>query len=108
MRGHTSYEDTSEVVDAIVESGTPLDIDAYAHDIIEFAPELAKSSVSNQISRYSFATPLIENNIEHETVDFNVLHLVDHPSFLVLSMILWLFQSINLLVSHLSSCLKTT
>jgi len=42
LRGHTSYEDTNEVVDAIVESGAPLDIDAHAHDIIEFAPELAK------------------------------------------------------------------
>ena len=36
--GHASYEGTSEIVDAIF--GTPLDVDAHAHDISEFASEL--------------------------------------------------------------------
>ena len=47
----------------IVESCTPLDVDAYAHDISENAPELAKSSVSSRISKYSFAAPLIEDGM---------------------------------------------
>ena len=42
--------------------------------LCEFAPELAESSVSSQISRYSFVTPLIEDDIEHETVDLNVIY----------------------------------
>ena len=33
IEGHASNEGTSKVVDAIVESGTPLDVDAHAHDI---------------------------------------------------------------------------
>ena len=65
--GHTSYEDTSEVVDATAESGPPFDVDAHAHDISESAPELTESSVSSQISMYSFATLLIEDDIEHES-----------------------------------------
>ena len=40
--------------------------------ILVSLPELAESSVSSQISRYSFATPLI-NDFEHETVDSNVV-----------------------------------
>ena len=57
----------------IVESSTLLDVDAHAHDISEFAPELAESSVSSQIFRYSFARPLIENDIEHERVESSVV-----------------------------------
>jgi len=71
--GHASYEGTSEVVNVIVESSTLLDVDAHAHDISEFAPELAESSVSSQIFRYSFARPLIENDIEHERVESSVV-----------------------------------
>jgi len=52
----------------------------HAHDISESVPELAESSVSSHISKYSFATPLIEGDIEHEIVGFSVLHLVDHLS----------------------------
>ena len=70
---HASYEGTSEVVNVIIESDTPLNVKAHAHDISKFAPELAESSVSNQISRYSFATSLIEDDIEHETVDSSVI-----------------------------------
>jgi len=36
--GHASYKGISEVVDVIVESGTPLDVDAHAHDISKSAP----------------------------------------------------------------------
>ena len=70
--GHASYEGNSEVVDAIVESGTPLNVNAHAHDISESASELAESCVSSRISRYSFTTLLIEDDIEHETVDSSV------------------------------------
>ena len=61
--GHASYEGISEVVNAIVESITPLDVDAHAYDISESALELAESSVSSQIFRYLFVTPLIEDDI---------------------------------------------
>ena len=82
---HASYEGTSEVVDAIVESGTPLTVDAHVHDTRDSAPELMKSSVSSQISRYLFAI-LIEDEIDHVTVDSSVV--MDHPSPLVLIMII--------------------
>ena len=42
VEGHAFYEDTSKVVDAIVESGTPLTIDAYIHDTSESAPKLVE------------------------------------------------------------------
>jgi len=71
--GHASYEGTSEAVDAIVESGKSFDVDVHAHDICESAPKLAESSVSSQISRYSFATSLIENDIEHETINSSAI-----------------------------------
>ena len=32
-----------------------------------------ESSVSSQISRYSFVTPLIDDEIDHETVDSSVI-----------------------------------
>ena len=67
------YEGTSQVVDVIVESGTPLDVDSHAYDISESVPELVESSVSSQISKYSFVTPLIEDDIEHETVNSSVV-----------------------------------
>ena len=50
--GHASYESTREVVGAIVESGIPLNVDAHAHDISEYALELAEFSISSQISRF--------------------------------------------------------
>jgi len=71
-KDHAFYEGISEVVDAIVESGTILDADTHAHDISEFAFELAESTVSSQISRYSFAIYLIDD-IEHKTVDSSVI-----------------------------------
>jgi len=67
--GHASYEGTSEVADAIVESSTTLTVDAHFHDTSDSSPELVKSSVSSQIPRYSLATLLIED----ETVDSNVV-----------------------------------
>jgi len=36
-------------------------------------PEIVESSVSSQISKYSFATPLIEDEIDHEIVDSSVI-----------------------------------
>ena len=60
-------------MDVIVESDTPLTIDAHVHDTSDSASELVKSSVSCQISRYSFTTLLIEDEINHETVDSSVV-----------------------------------
>ena len=50
-------------MNAIVESGTPLTVDAHVHDTSDSASELVESNVSSQISKYSFATPLIENEM---------------------------------------------
>jgi len=71
--GYTSYEGTSEVVDVIIGSGTPLTIDAQVYDNSDFAFELVEFSVSSQIFRYSFATPLIEDEIDYNTVDSSVI-----------------------------------
>ena len=71
--GHDSYESTSEVVDVIVESSTPLTVDVCAHETSDSAPELVESSVSSQIFWYSFATYLIKEEIDHETVDSSVV-----------------------------------
>jgi len=54
----------------IVESGTPLTVDAHVHDTNDIAPELIEFS---QISRYSFVTLLIEDEIDHETVNSSVV-----------------------------------
>ena len=59
--GHTSYEGTSEVVNVLVDSRTPLIVDAHVPDTSDSASELVESSVSSQISKYSFASPLIED-----------------------------------------------
>ena len=59
--GHTSYEGTSEVVNVIVNFGTLLIVDAHVHDTSDSAYELVESSVSSQISKYSFITPLIKD-----------------------------------------------
>jgi len=72
IKGHASYEGTSEVVLAVIESSTPLNVDAHAHDISESAPEFAEFNVCSQISRYSFVKPLIEDDIEHETIDSSI------------------------------------
>ena len=50
-KGHASYEGTSEVVNVIIESGTPLTVDAHVHDNSDSTLELVESSVSSQISR---------------------------------------------------------
>jgi len=101
--GHASYEGTSEVVDVVVESGTPLDVDAHAHDISESAPELAESSVSSQFFMYSFVAPLIEEDIKYETVDSSVVTFSGPCESLRLITILWSIQHIHLLMSHLNS-----
>jgi len=65
--GHTSYEGTSEVVNVIVNFGTLLIVDAHVHDTSDSAYELVESSVSSQISKYLFTTPLIKDEIDHVT-----------------------------------------
>jgi len=86
-------------VDAIVESGTPLTVDVHVHDTSNSPPELVESSISGQIFRCSFATPLIEAEIDHETLILVSLHLVGYLSPLALIMILWLFLPNHLLMS---------
>ena len=71
--GYASYEGTSEVVNAIVKYSTPLTVAAHVYDISDSASELVESSVSSQIFRYSYATPSIEDEIDHETVDSSVV-----------------------------------
>ena len=63
-------------MDVKVESDTPLTVDAHIHDTSDFASELVEFSVSNQNSKYSFATPLIEDEIDHETIDSSVITLI--------------------------------
>ena len=60
-------------MNAIVESDTPLTVDSHVHDNSDTMPELVESSVSSQISRYSFATPMIEDEIDHEIIDSSVI-----------------------------------
>ena len=66
---HAYYEDTSEIADVIIESGTPLAVDAHVHHTSDSAPKLVEFSVSDQISRYLFVTLLIKD----ERVDSNVI-----------------------------------
>jgi len=60
-------------VDVIVESGAPVTVDAHVHDVSDSTPELLESCVSSQISTYSFVTPLIEDEIDHETTDSSII-----------------------------------
>jgi len=60
-------------MNVMVESGTPLTVDAHIHDTSHFASELVESSISSQISSYTFATPLIGDEIDHETLDSSVV-----------------------------------
>ena len=71
--GHASYKGTSEVVDAMVKSSIPLTVNTHVHDTSNSAPGLVDSSVSNQIYRYSFVTPLIEDKIKHEIIDSSII-----------------------------------
>ena len=57
----------------ILEPSTPLTVDSHVHDTSDFAPKLVDYSVSSQISKYSFVTPLIEDEIYHETVDSSII-----------------------------------
>ena len=43
-------------MNVIVECGTPLTVDTHVHDTNDVASELVESSISSQISRYSFHT----------------------------------------------------
>ena len=70
---NASYEGTGEIMDVIVKSDTPLTVDAHVHGTNDVVPELVEFSVSSQIVRYSFATPLIEDEIDHEIVNFSVV-----------------------------------
>ena len=53
----------------IVNSSTTLIVNAHVHDTSDATPELVKCNVSNQIFRYLFVTPLIED----ETIDSNIV-----------------------------------
>ena len=75
-------------MDAMVESGITLTVDDHIHDTSDFALELVEFSVSSQIFRYSFVTPLIENGIDHETVDPSIITSSEPSSSLVLIVIL--------------------
>jgi len=72
-KGHAFYSGTSEVVNAIVKSGTLLTVDAHVHHTNNYASELVESSVASQIFRYPFVAPLIEDEIDYETVDSSVV-----------------------------------
>ena len=63
----------SELVDVIVESDISLTVDAHDQNVSDSAPEVMKYNISTQVFRYSFVTLLIENEIDHETVDFSVV-----------------------------------
>jgi len=69
---HASYKGTS-VVDEIVESGILLNINVHVHDTSDSAPEIMKPSVSSQILKYSFVTPLIKDDSGHKRIDYNVV-----------------------------------
>jgi len=51
----------------------PDDIYIHENDTNDYEHVLVKSSVSMQIARYSLATPMIEDMIEHETVATSVI-----------------------------------
>ena len=97
---YASYKSTSEVMDAIVESGTLLTVNVHVRNTSDIAPELVEFSVSSQIFRYLFVTPLIEDEIKHEIVDFSIVTSSGPSEPFVLIMALWSFLSIHLLVSH--------
>jgi len=65
--GHAPYEGTTEIVNAIVESGTPLIVE------LMFMILVILSSVSSKFLGIYFATFLIEDEIDHETIDSSVV-----------------------------------
>ena len=54
-------------MDAIVESGIPLNGDAHIHDTSDYTLELVESSISSHIFRSLFATLLIKDEIDHNS-----------------------------------------
>ena len=93
-------------MDVIVELGTPLTVDAHVHNTNDIVLKLVESRVSSQISRYSFFTPLIEDEIDHETNDSSIIISSGSSSPmpsefpLMLIIFLWSFLLSHLLVSH--------
>ena len=71
---HVSSEGTSDVVDVLMESST-LILDIYIHedDTSNFEHVLLDSRMHVQVARYSLATPMIEDGIEHETVATSIV-----------------------------------
>ena len=72
----------------MVESGTSLNISAHVHDNNDTISELVESSISSQISRYSFSTRVIEDGSIMRLLILASLHLVGHLNPLVLIMVL--------------------
>jgi len=68
-------ESISDVQDALVESSTliPDDIEVLEDETSDFEHVLMESNIPVQVVGYSLAIPMIENGIEHETVDTNVI-----------------------------------
>jgi len=72
---HVSSEGTSDVVDALMESSTPISHDIYVHedDTNDSKHVLVDSSMLVQVARNSLATPIMEDEIEYETVATSVI-----------------------------------
>ena len=72
---HVSSEGTSDVVDALMESSTPISHDIYVHedDTSDSKHVLVDSSMLVQVARYSLATLMIEDEIEHKTVATSII-----------------------------------
>jgi len=72
---HVHEESISDVQDAKVESSIhiPDDIDVLEDDASDLEHILAVSSMPVQVVRYSLAIPMIDNEIEQETVDARVV-----------------------------------
>ena len=68
---HIHEENISDIQDALVESTTLIhdDIDVSEDNTSDSEHVLVQSSVSVQVARCSLAIPIIEDEIEHETVD---------------------------------------
>ena len=77
---HVSSKGTSDFVDALVKSGTHIPNNIYVpeDDTSDSEHVLIESSMPVQIARYSLATSMREDEIEHETVTTSVVHLASH------------------------------
>ena len=72
---HVYEESFRNIQDALVESRTLIhdDIDVSEDDTSDFEHVLVKFTMSVQVARFSLAIPMIEDEIENETVDTSVV-----------------------------------